>query len=230
MKRITRMKIFTSMLLLIFLFLLAGCSGTLPPILSPPTGVSASDNAITDAVQITWNAVSGASHYQVYRANSLTGAKTAISDWQTETSYYDNSTTYEEVYYYWIKAATSSSGENASDFSSPDTGYCTGIVNTITIIYTPTGVSASDTLVNKVRITWDTVIGTSHYQVYRANNLLATKTAISGWQIGTSYDDTSVAPWTTYWYWVKAATSSSGDNASNFSSSDTGYAFSITPL
>ena len=227
MKRTKRMKTLSSILLSIFLFLLAGCSSTLPPILSPPTGVLASDNAITDAVQITWDTVSGASHYQVYRADSLTGTKTAISDWQTETSYYDTSVTNGEVYYYWVKAATSSGGDNASDFSSPDTGFCTGIVNTITIISPPTGVSASDTLVNKVRITWDTVSGASHYQVYRANNLLATKTAISGWQTGTSYDDTSVAPWTTYYYWVKAATSSSGDNATGFSSSDTGYAFSI---
>ena len=319
MKRITRMKIFTSILLLIFLFLLAGCSNTIPtnnapminstPItsalidvlytynveatdtdgdtltyiltsgptgmtidsstgvinwtpntigdfnvilkvsdgesfdtqsftitislteittLSPPTGVSASDNAYTDAVQITWDTVSGASHYQVYRANSLTGTKTAISDWQTETSYYDTSVTNGEVYYYWVKAATSSSGDNATGFSSPDTGFCTGVVPTLpTFLSPPTGVSASDTLVNKVQITWNAVSGASHYQVYRANNLLATKTAISGWQTGTSYDDTSVAPWTTYYYWVKAATSSSGDNATGFSSPDTGYAFSI---
>lgn len=322
MKRTTRMNIFTSMLLLIFLFLLVGCSNTIPtnnapvinstPItswlidvlytynveatdtdgdtltysltsnptgmtidsstgvinwtpntigdynvilkvsdgesfdtqsftitislteittLSPPTGVSASDNAYTDAVQITWDTVSGASHYQVYRANSLTGTKTAISDWQTETSYYDTSVINEEVYYYWVKAALSSSGDNATDFSSPDTGFCTGVVPTLPPFLTPpTGVSASDTLVNKVRITWNAIIGATHYQVYRANNLLATKTAISGWQTGTSYDDTSVAPWTTYWYWVKAATSSSGNNATSFSYSDTGYAISIVPL
>lgn len=319
MKRITRKKIFIPMLLLIFLFLLAGCSGTIPtnnapminstPLtswlidllytynveaadadgdtltysltsgptgmtinsstgviswtpntigdfnvilkvsdgvsfdtqsftitislteiitLSPPTGVSASDNVYTDAVEITWTAVSGASHYQVYRANSLMGTKTAISDWQTETSYYDASITCGEDYYYWIKAATSSSGDNASDFSSPDTGYCTGIVPSLPI-YPPTDVSASDTFINRVQITWSNEAGASYYRVYRANNLIATKMAISGWQTGTSYDDTSVAPWTTYWYWVKAATSNSGDNATGFSSSDTGYAISIVP-
>jgi len=194
--------------------------------LSPPTGVSASDNAYTDAVQVTWNTVSGATHYQVYRANSLTETKIVISSWQTETSYYDTSITCGEDYYYWIKADTSSSGDNASDFSNPDTGYCTGIVPSLPI-YPPTGVSASDTLVNKVQITWNSVIGASHYRVYRANNLLATKTAISDWQTGTSYDDTSVAPWTTYWYWVKAATSSSGDSATVFSNLDTGYAIAI---
>ena len=202
---------------------------TITDVLSPPTGVEASDNVYTDAVQITWNVVSGATHYQVYRANSLTETKTAISDWQTETSYYDNSITCGEDYYYWIKAATSSSGDNASDFSSPDTGYCTGIVPSLPI-YPPTGVNASDTLVNKVQITWNNEGGASYYRVYRANNLLATKTAISDWQTGTSYDDTSVTPWTTYWYWVKAATSSSGNNATGFSSPDTGYAIFLAPL
>ena len=196
--------------------------------LSPPTGVSASDNAYTDAVQITWDTVSGASHYQVYRANNLLATKTAISGWQTSTSYNDTSVAPWTTYYYWVKAATSSSGDNATGFSSSDTGFCTGVVPTLPhFLSPPTGVSASDTLVNKVQITWDTVSGASHYQVYRANNLLATKTAISGWQTSTSYNDTSVAPWTTYYYWVKAATSSSGDNATGFSSSDTGYAISI---
>lgn len=197
--------------------------------LSSPTGVEASDASYTDAVEITWDSVNGATHYQVYRANSLTETKIVISGWQTETSYYDNSITCGEDYYYWIKAATSSSGDNASDFSSPDTGYCTGFVPSLPI-YPPTSVSASDTLVNKVQITWDFVTGASHYRVYRANNLLATKIAISEWQTDTSYDDTSVAPWTTYWYWVKAATSSSGDNATGFSSPDTGYAIFLDPL
>ena len=228
MKRTKRMKTLSSILLSIFLFLLAGCSGTLPPILSPPTGVLASDASYTDMVQITWDTVSGASHYQVYRADTLLGAKMAISGWQNGTSYDDTNATLEEVYYYWVKAATSSSGDNATGFSSSDTGYCTGIVFTLPpILLPPTGVLASDTLVNKVQITWDTVFGASYYQVYRANNFFAIKTAISGWQIGTSYLDTSVTPWTTYYYWVKAATSNSGDNATDFSGSDTGYAISI---
>ena len=91
--------------------------------LSPPTSVSASDNAYTDMVQITWNTVTGGTHYQVYRANNLLATKTAISGWQTGTSYDDTSVIKEEVYYYWVKAATSISGDNATDFSSPDTGH-----------------------------------------------------------------------------------------------------------
>ena len=133
-----------------------------------------------------------------------------------------------------IKAATNSSGDDASGFSAYDLGIADSPIPIN--LSPPYNVSASDLLVNKVQITWNTgqylpiPTEATHYQVYRADNLLATKTAISDWQTGTSYNDTSVAPWTTYWYWVKAATSSSGDNASDFSSSDTGYAFSIALL
>ena len=201
--------------------------------LSPPTGVEASD-LLYDRIEITWNFVAGATYYRVYRATSLTGAKTAISDWQTATSYLDTSVTPWTAYFYWIKAATNSSGDDASGFSAYDLGIADSPIPIN--LSPPYNVSASDLLVNKVQITWNTgqylpiPTEATHYQVYRADNLLATKTAISDWQTGTSYNDTSVAPWTTYWYWVKAATSSSGDNASDFSSSDTGYAFSIAPL
>jgi len=203
--------------------------------LSPPNNVSASDG-YTDKVRITWDTVSGASHYQVYRTDTLLGAKIAISGWQTGTSYDDISVIPGSTpYYYWVKAATSSSGDNASVYSEYAFGFATPLIPIN--LPPPYNVSASDILVNKVQITWNTgeyllpiPTEASHYQVYRANNLLATKTAISGWQTGTSYDDTSVAPWTTYWYWVKAATSSSGGNATVFSNLDTGYAISIVTL
>jgi fibronectin type 3 domain-containing protein len=160
--------------------------------LSPPTNVSASDG-IVNKVRITWNTVTGASHYQVYRADALLATKTAISGWQTGTSYDDTTVTPGTTYY----SATSSSGDNASNYSSSDTGYSSGFSIPLS---PPTGVSASDDLINKVQITWDAVTGASYYQVYRADALLATKTAISGWQTGTSYDDTTVTPGTTY-YW-----------------------------
>lgn len=106
---------------------------------------------------------------------------------------------------------------------------------TITVAITaelspPTGVEASDVLYDRIEVIWNFVAGATHYRIYRANYLTGAKTAISEWQTGTSYLDTSVTPWTAYYYWVKAATSSSGDNASDFSDSDTDYAISIVPL
>ena len=85
----------------------------------------------------------------------------------------------------------------------------------------PTSVDASDTLVGQVQVSWDSVSAATHYQVYRAISPFSTITPISGWQSGTTYDDTTVLPGVTYYYWVKAATSDSGVNASDYSDDDT---------
>ena len=91
---------------------------------SPPTGVNASDSD-SGTVYIYWNSVSGAIHYQVYRAISLIGTRFPISGWNPQNYYLDDTAMAETTYWYWVKAATSSSGDNASEFSSPDTGSCT---------------------------------------------------------------------------------------------------------
>ena len=90
--------------------------------LSPPTGVNASDS-YEWGVEIIWNSVSGATHYQVYRASSLMGTRTPISGWNTENIYLDYNVTPGTTYWYWVKAATSSSGGNASEYSNYDTGH-----------------------------------------------------------------------------------------------------------
>lgn len=190
-------------------------------ILSPPANVSATDSLI-GKVQITWDTVLGASHYQVYRADSLIGTKTPISGWQTETSYDDTSINPGTIYWYWVKAAKGDSGEEASSFSDYDTGYSLGFTP---LLQPPTNVSATDGMYSdRVEITWDTVSEATHYRVFRSSPLSpGSKTAISDWQTGTSFNDTTGSTGFTYYYSVKAATSSSGDNESDFSESDPGY-------
>ena len=184
--------------------------------LNPPQNVTASAGTYTDKIRITWTGSSGATHYQVYRATSSGGTKSAISAWITAASYDDATATPGQTYYYWVKAATSSSGANASDYSSYDTGWKT--------LSPPGSVSASKgTFLDKVRISWNGSSGASHYQVYRSTSSGGSKTPLCGWITGTTYDETSATPGTTYYYWVKAATSSSGDRSSDYSSYDTGW-------
>ena len=196
--------------------------------LFPPTNVSASDGSYTDKVKITWNIVSDATHYQVYRGLGGIIKPSAISGWQTSTSYDDTSVTPGTIYYYQVKAARSSSGEDASNFSAYDSGFAS--VMPPIDLDAPTGVSATDNLINKVQITWNTVSDATHYQVYRGPGGIIKPSAISGWQTSTSYDDTSVTPGTIYYYQVKAAKNIFGGEASNYSSPDEGHAIILTPL
>jgi len=185
--------------------------------LSAPTGVSASNGTYTDKVYISWNTVSGASYYKLYRAASETGTKTAITNWVTSHTYYDYDVTPGTHYFYFAKAASSNSGADESPYSDNDEGWA----YLDTTLSAPTGVTASwGTYTDKIKITWNSVSGASHYQVYRAV-FGGTKTDISSWQTSTTYYDYDVFPGRTYYYWVKAATSSSGANASDYNGGDT---------
>jgi len=91
-----------------------------PP--SPPTEVSASDGTYTDKVQVTWNASSGATGYEVWRnTTSSTSSATRIASSVSETSYNDTTASPERTYYYWVKALNL---YGASGYSSYDTGWC----------------------------------------------------------------------------------------------------------
>jgi len=94
------------------------------PLMPPPDSVRASDGTYRNKVQVTWDAVPGASEYRVYRDGS------AIGSWQSSTIYDDGNTTTCTTYRYQVKARNIC-GE--SDLSSSDSGYsatdevCNGI-------------------------------------------------------------------------------------------------------
>lgn len=91
--------------------------------LLPPSGVSATKGTHPDRVCITWNSVTGATHYRVYRATSLTGTKTALGYCQTSTSFCDYTAVPGTAYYYWVKSAKDSSCSGASGYSAYDIGW-----------------------------------------------------------------------------------------------------------
>ena len=216
MKRISRIKIVTSMLLVIFLFLLVGCSNTIPTNNTPSINSIPITNSLVD-VLYTYN-VEATDADEDILTYSLTSNPTGMT--------IDSSTGIIS----WTPNAVGSYDVTlkVSDGESFDTQRFTLEITltaiTTTTLLPPTNVSATDgTYTDKVRITWSTVTGATHYQVYRATFSSGVgRSPISGWQTAAFYDDTSVGT-PTYYYWVKAAVNSSGGNASGFSVYDSGF-------
>lgn len=98
------------------------------------------------------------------------------------------------------------------------------------ILLTPhgpaTSLMASDgTYTDKVLINWNSVVGATNYQVYRAEAATGTKTQL-GTVSNTTYSDTNVVQNKNYWYWVKACNAS---GCADFSNGDSGFAYLPIP-
>ena len=90
--------------------------------LPAPMNVIASEDDLTK-VAVTWQSVTGASFYKVYRSLAEDENKTALSDWIDQLTFDDSTANPGVLYYYWIKAAISTSGLGSSEYSTYDAGY-----------------------------------------------------------------------------------------------------------
>ena len=176
-----------------------------------PTGLTASDGSSTAQVAVSWNAVTGATSYELFRntANNFAGASSIYSG--ATASYNDTGATPGQQYWYWVRASNAS---GSSDASSPDTGYRK--------LTAPTGVAATDgSSTAQVTVSWSAVTGATAYHVYRKTDSSPTGATALG--VKTSgFADTTAEPGQKYWYWVVASNNTSS-SVSDWSTADTGY-------
>jgi len=169
---------------------------------NPPDNVTASQGTQMDQVQIAWEPVCNGprytTHYQVYRASSLSGARTAVSDWQIETEIVDDAVDASGSTYYWVRAAADDQGSfGLSDYGVPVLGRSTPTPNPMTWAVEPIALGASSismtatqaTPVSGVEYFFDCVTDGGHD---------------STWQTSPSYLDSGLLPDTQYSYRVKA--------------------------
>ncbi|MCP5419422.1 MAG: S-layer homology domain-containing protein [Gammaproteobacteria bacterium] len=99
----------------------SGFSNEVSLFLPSPPVLSATDGTYTDKVVVTWNGVSGANKYNLYRctSTSLTSCGTALSS-LTGTTYSDTGAAVDTLYYYRVQACN---GGGCSSSSSPNSGY-----------------------------------------------------------------------------------------------------------
>ena len=155
--------------------------------------VKIGNSATSGKPMLTWNAVSGATSYKVYRATSQNGTYSLLGT-VTATSYTNTGAKAGVTYYYKVKAVNSA-GESA--YSNVVSGKTT--VMTLTM-----GHSASS---GKPQLTWKAVSGAASYKVYRSTSKNGAYTVINTTKALT-YTNVGAALGTTYYYKVEALNAS----------------------
>lgn len=179
-----------------------GGGGSAP---SAPTNVSASVSG--SSVQITWNSVSGATSYKIYKSNSPVGYEpyTYLGS-SNNTSYIDSNPLTDN---YYKVTAVNNIGE--SSYSSSTYSYYSGLGSSSPS--TPTNVSASIDG-SSVLITWDAVYNAGCYFVYRASSSNGTYTYIGTTHITPSFPDRN--PLTDNYYKISAMNSNGESDRSSY--------------
>ena len=165
-----------------------------------PTNVTASDGTYSDKVSVSWDAVTGADKYLVYRSENDTGPYTLQTDSLTTTSYEDTSATPGVTYWYKIQACSEyptcdgcqGCNGGCGGLSIPESGYACAPPpeqDFITALY--------NSAENRVELTWDMTAGLG-YKILRATDVAGPYTDLG---FATSpYFDTTVQTNSTYWY------------------------------
>ena len=151
--------------------------------------VKIGNSATSGKPMLTWNAVSGATSYKVYRATSQKGTYSLLGT-VTTTSYTNTGAKAGTTYYYKVKAVNSA-GESA--YSNTVSGRAT--VTTLTMGHSATS--------GKPQLTWKAVSGAASYKVYRATTKNGAYSVINTTKALT-YTNTGAALGTTYYYKVEA--------------------------
>ncbi len=172
-----------------------------------PTGVKATP--ATGKITVSWNAVSGASKYQVARRAYVDGAWGGWTNYTaTSASYADSTVVAGTKYIYRVRAYA---GGVWSDYSSN--------VQVTAVAEAPAAPSISATAAaGKVTVKWAAVTGATKYRVFRQTKSGSTWTTQEalGYSTTTSYDDTTVVAGTQYRYRVRAYGAGGWSGYSNF--------------
>ena len=175
--------------------------------LAAPTGVAATNDR-EDGVLVSWQAVSGATSYELWKGMSGTPDPTALVGSGVETYRLDAGVAPGIQSRYWVRALNASS---SSALSVPVEG-----MKRLAAPKNVTAISSGD----PVALSWDAVTGASSYEVWRAQTDDVSSAEKLGDTVETSYSDNSLSRGLNYWYWVKPML---GDVQGSMSSSAKGW-------
>ena len=163
-----------------------GQKGTAAPLPNQVQGLTATPISAGE-VDLAWTAVPGASSYNVYRGGALSGVLIGSS---LVPSYADLTVAASSTYTY---AVTAVNGNGEGLRSAP--------ASALTFPAQVTGLVATPVSSSEIDLSWSSTPGATSYRVFRNASLV-------GSPAGASFNDTGLAPSTTYTYTVAAANAS----------------------
>lgn len=149
------------------------------------------------SVFVTWNAVSSATSYNVFRNGTLVATSSNVS-------FTDTGLTPGTSYSYTVQAVNAVGTSPLSNVASATASSACIVVPNAPTITATTGTQCGGT----VDLSWTTVTGATSYNLYRNASLIHSGT-------GTTFTDTGLTAGATYVYTVKAVNSAGESAASN---------------
>ncbi|SFZ73290.1 extracellular catalytic domain type 2 short-chain-length polyhydroxyalkanoate depolymerase [Chitinimonas taiwanensis] len=162
--------------------------------LAAPSGLAQTGSSAS-SISLSWNAVSGASGYNLYRNGSK--ANTSLI---SSTAYTDAGLISGTAYSYTVRAVGSGGVEGAA--SSMLNASTTGTPPAVPV---PGGLAISSVADSSVGLSWSAVAGVAGYNVYRASSANGPYSRDNSALITTtSYTDSGLSAATTYYWRVRA--------------------------
>ena len=170
--------------------------------LKAPAKVKASNVASTGKIKLTWNKVTGAKEYKVYRATSKNGKYTLMKTVKS-TSYINTSAKAGKTYFYKVKAVSADKDVLASKYSA--------VVKKTADLKAPV-VTAKAKAKKQVKLSWKKVDGAKKYVIYKATSKNGKYTKIAT-ITKLTYTNKNLKSGKTYYYKVKAIAKNSAANS-----------------
>ncbi len=193
-----------------------------PP--ATPGSMAASNGTQCNGVLVDWNAVSGATFYEVWRSTSSGSLGGHLVDVPVPATQYTDLTALPGTHYWYrVRAvrALCPLGTGTGPFAGPNEGWRGDTPGT------PSNVEASDgSACAFVEVTWDAVPGLPNYQVFRSTTNNSGSSNLVGTAPAPGFQDQTALPGVEYHYWVRANTLC---GTSGFSSGDSGFKGIPTP-
>lgn len=159
-------------------------------------------SSVYNKVSLSWEKVTGASGYKIYRSTAKDSGYKAIKTVKSgaTVNYNDTKVTFNQTYYYKVRAYRIVGDKTVFGEYSPVAKQKVK-VGTSSVKRTA---SASTTSYNAVTVKWSKVNGANGYKVYRSTFVNGTYKALKIVANATSYTDKTTTCGTTYYYKVRA--------------------------